>query len=123
MADLNKMVSRWLKKFTPARTKQMLDAIYGDMAHNYAQAMAGLLAIEEETRQVLNRSGIHSALYVPYLDFARQLFALKRKGIGGESFQMAADVLLAKWASRGLNPLVLGKIRQDVFESNGELGP
>ncbi|MEO0067850.1 MAG: hypothetical protein ABIK23_01800 [candidate division WOR-3 bacterium] len=117
MADLDKMVKRWLEKFTPARAKQTLEAVYDEMAKNYARAMVDLLAMEDQTRQVLNQSGIQSALYVPYLDFARQLFALKRKGISGRSFQMAADVLLAKWSARGLNPIVLEKIRQEVFDS------
>ncbi len=123
MADLNKMVARWLKKSTPARTKITLDAIYGQMGENYARVMKELLMIEEQTRQVLNGSGIHSTLYVPYLDFARQLFALKRKGVAGESFKMAADVLFEKWRLRGLNPIVLNQIREEVFANTPRSSP
>jgi hypothetical protein len=42
--------------------------------------------------------------------FSRQQF------ISGESFAMAAQVLLDKWAARGCAPEVLAKIRKDVFD-------
>ena len=54
---------------------------------------------------------------VPYLNFGRQLYKLSRQqGISGESFAMAAQVLLDKWAARGCDPKVLAKIRTDVFD-------
>jgi hypothetical protein len=74
--------------------------------------------MEDKTRQVLNAAGVHSPFYVPYLDFARQLFKLTRKrGITGDSFSLAAQVLLEKWAARGLNPDVLAAIRSQVFDA------
>jgi hypothetical protein len=51
------------------------------------------------------------------LNFGRQLYKLSREqGISGESFAMAAQVLLDKWAARGCDPKVLAKIRKDVFD-------
>ena len=65
---------------------------------------------------MLNAAGIHSSFYVPYLDFARQLWRLSRKrGISGESFALDAQVLLVKWAARGCDPDVLAAIRTEVF--------
>jgi hypothetical protein len=79
--------------------------------------------MEDKARQVLNASGVHTSLYVPYLDFARQLFKLTRKrGITGDSFSLAAQVLLEKWASRGLSPAVLAAVRTQVFDV-GEPAP
>jgi hypothetical protein len=65
------------------------------------------------TRQSQGRA----SQYVPYLNFGRQLYKLSRQqGISGESFAMAAQVLLDKWAARGCDPKVLAKIRKDVFD-------
>ncbi|MCX6842003.1 MAG: hypothetical protein NTX53_06980 [candidate division WOR-3 bacterium] len=45
-----------------------------------------------------------------------QIYKLTRKqNITGESFAMAAQVLLDKWAARGCDPKVLAAIRKDVF--------
>lgn len=52
-----------------------------------------------------------------YLDFARQLYKLSHtRGISGDSFALAADVLLQHWADRGLDPVVLARIRTQVFD-------
>jgi hypothetical protein len=56
-------------------------------------------------------------MYVPYLNYARQLYKLSRQqGISGESFAMSAQVLLDKWAARGLDSAVLARIRTEVFD-------
>ncbi|MFO7651822.1 MAG: hypothetical protein R6X13_10850, partial [bacterium] len=55
-------------------------------------------------------------LYVPYLNYGRELFRLSRqRGISGNSFALAAQVLLTKWAARSLDPAVLAAIRSQVF--------
>ena len=49
--------------------------------------------------------------------FGRQLYKLSRQQhISGESFAMAAQVLLDKWAARGCDPKVLATVRKDVFD-------
>jgi hypothetical protein len=54
---------------------------------------------------------------VPYLSYARQLYKLSRQqGISGESFALVAEVLLEKWAARGLDSAVLARIRAEVFD-------
>jgi len=42
--------------------------------------------------------------------------APSHRGISGETFALAASVLLSKWAARGLDPDVLAAIRIDVFD-------
>ena len=44
------------------------------------------------------------------------LLAPSHRGISGETFALAASVLLSKWAARGLDPDVLAAIRTDVFD-------
>jgi hypothetical protein len=43
-------------------------------------------------------------------------FPCRQQEISGESAAMAAQVLLDKWAARGLNPKVLAAVRTEVFD-------
>ena len=75
--------------------------------------------METKARQTLNAAGVHTIMYVPYLSYGRQLYKLSRQqGISGESFALGAQVLLDKWAARGLNPDVRARIRTEVFDAS-----
>jgi hypothetical protein len=41
-----------------------------------------------------------------------------RQGISGESFALGAQVLLDKWANRGLDACILARIRTEVFDAS-----
>jgi hypothetical protein len=87
------------------------------MAKRYEAAMAQVYAMEMKVKEVINACGVSTSQYVPYLNFGRQLYKLSREqNISGESFAMAAQVLLEKWAARGCDPEVLAKVRKDVFD-------
>jgi hypothetical protein len=74
--------------------------------------------MELQVKEVLNQQGVHTTNYVPYLSYARQLWKLGRQQqISGESFAMASEVLLQKWAARNQDPAVLAAIRTKVFNS------
>jgi hypothetical protein len=103
--------------------KDTTERIHAGMTERYAAACAALAAMEEKTRQTLDACGVPTCLYVPYLDYARQLFRLSRgQTISGPSLAREAQVLLEKWQARTLNPDILAKIRLDVF-SIGEPAP
>ena len=117
MSDSVERIRSWDAKFNTERVKQSLDAMREEMLKNYVSATTALCQMETQTKQVLDQAGVHTILYVPYLDFARQLFKLSRKKeISGNSFALAAQVLLDKWAGRGLNADVLALIRTQVFD-------
>ena len=117
MSDPTRRIEAWKAKTSPERTKQTLEARYESMRQRYEAAMAEMCAMETKVRAVLNLSGVHTSSYVPYLNFGRQLWKLtRRQEITGESFAMAAKVLLDKWASRNLDPDILATIRKEVFD-------
>jgi len=117
MSDEVKRRQAWEEKFNTERVKQTLDAQRERMKQRYDAATVMLCLMEEKTKQVLDQAGVHTVLYVPYLDYARQLFRLSRqRGISGSSAVLAAQVLLEKWAARGMNPDVLATIRTQVFD-------
>ena len=117
MTDPNQRIANWTTKTDTDRMKQTLDTLRPDMLKRYEAAVASLCEMEVKARQTLNAAGVHTIFYVAYLNYARQLYKLSRQqGISGNSFAMAAEVLLDKWQNRGLDPVVLAAIRKDVFD-------
>ncbi len=119
MTDPNQRRMNWQTKTDTTRVKQVLDDRRPDMLKRYEAAVASLCEMETKARQTLNAAGVHTIFYVAYLNYARQLYKLSRQqGISGESFAMGAQVLLDKWANRGLDPAVLARIRTEVFDAS-----
>jgi hypothetical protein len=117
MDEPTRRASRWKAKYKTDRVKATLDDMRDEMAARYEAAVADLVTMELQVKEILNASGVSTAMYVPYLNFGRQLYKLKKQqNISGESFAMAAKVLLDKWAARGCDPDVLAKVRTDVFD-------
>ena len=86
------------------------------MAAHYEAAVAGMVAAEIKVRETLNTCGVNTINYVPYLNFGRQLYKLTTgRQIAGDSAIIEAQVLLEKWAKRGLDPDVLATVRTQVF--------
>ena len=119
MSNSNQRLIAWQIKTDTGRVKETLDILRPDMLKHYEAAVASLCEMETKARQTLNAAGVHTIMYVPYLNYARQLYKLSRQqGISGESFALGAQVLLDKWAARGLNPDVLAAIRTQVFDAS-----
>ena len=117
MTDPAKRAARWKAKYNTERIKGTLDDLKEDMAARYEAAVADLVAMELKVKEVLNQCGVSTAMYVPYLNFGRQLYKLSRQQhISGESYAMAAKVLLDKWHARGCDADVLAKVRSKVFD-------
>ena len=117
MIDPNQRQMNWQIKTDTARMKETLDTLRPAMLKRYEAAVASLCEMETKARQTLNTAGVHTIFYVPYLNYARQLYKLSRQqGISGESFAMGAQVLLDKWSARGLDFAVLARIRTEVFD-------
>ncbi|MBN2464156.1 hypothetical protein JXD38_00835 [candidate division WOR-3 bacterium] len=118
MSDAIRRIERWQKKYSPERTKATLELLQDEMRQRYAAVTTEMTAMELQVKEVLNQMGVHTTNYVPYLSYARQLWKLGRQqNISGESFAMASEVLLQKWAGRGQDPDVLAAIRTKVFNS------
>lgn len=117
MSDSTRRAARWKAKYNLERVGATLNDLREDMAKRYEAAMAQVCAMEIKVKEVINACGVSTSQYVPYLNFGRQLYKLSRQqNISGESFAMAAQVLLDKWKARGCDPEVLAKIRKDVFD-------
>jgi hypothetical protein len=116
MSDVTRRISRWKAKFSPETAAQTTARIFEDMTARYEASIVALNSMETDTKQVLSAAGIDTMYIVFYLDYARQLFRLSHgRTISGATLAKEAQVLLDKWANRGLRPDVLAAIRTDVF--------
>jgi len=119
MTDSNQRITAWEIKTDTTRMKETLDTLRPEMLKRYEAAVASLCEMEVKARQTLNAAGVHTIFYVAYLNYARQLYKLSRQqGISGESFALGAQVLLDKWANRGLDSAILAQIRTEVFDAS-----
>ncbi len=116
MKDVSNRVAKWTAKYRADRMKAVLDEQREAMLWNNATAITELSRTETRVRQVLKDCGVQAILYVPYLNYGRELFRLsRRQDISHDSFRLAARILLVKWQTRGLNPTVLAAIGTQVF--------
>jgi len=82
-----------------------------------------IASMELQVKQVLDGAGVDTTDYPGYLAFGREVWALTRKDISGESLAKAVAILIAKWKARGYTEAVLQGIRTDVFNVSAPIGP
>jgi hypothetical protein len=115
MIDPTVRIANYTKKVTAVRSSTTVGARLSSMVPNAAQVQNSLYSMEAEVRTVLNAAGQPTIMYPFYLNFGRELWALRRRGVSGESLAIEAAVLIAKWVAQGLVQATLQDIRTDVF--------
>ncbi len=108
-------ISKWNAKFNTERIKGTLDDSRERMYTNVQGVFPQITSMEDQVKQVLDMSGISTAMFGLYLDFGREIWSLERRGISGDSLAEEAATLVAKWVSRGLTQAILETIRTQVF--------
>jgi hypothetical protein len=108
-------IDNYTRKVTPSRTAGIITKRVGDMKNNFGVTANELVSMESQVRQVCNGAGVPTIQIPFYLCFGRELWALKRRGIAGETLAIEAAVLIVKWTAQGLTGAVLQAIRTDVF--------
>ncbi len=116
-------IAKWNTKFNTTRIKETLDEMRPTMYARVQAVFPMITAMELQVKQVLDSSGVPTRDYPSYLAFGRELWALGRKEISGESAAQEAAVLIAKWVARGLTQSVLQAIRTDVFNIGAPIAP
>ena len=114
--DPTKRINNYARKITPARTAGIVTKRVSDMKSNYGYVASEQVAVEARVRQVCNGAGVATIQIPFYLCFGREMWALSRRGVGGETLAIEAAVLITKWVAQGLTQAVLQAIRTDVFD-------
>jgi hypothetical protein len=123
MMDPAKRIANWNVKYNTERIKATLDELRPAMLANVTAVYPMITAMELQVKQVCDGAGV-SVIEIPfYLNFGREMWALSRKEISGETLAIEAATLIAKWKARGLTEAVLQGIRTDVFNVSAPITP
>ena len=123
MMDPTRRIAKWNAKFNTERIKATLDDMRPAMLANVTAVFPMLTAMELQVKQVCDGEGVPTIQYPFYLNFGREIWALNRKEVSGESLALEAATLIAKWVARGLEQTVLQSIRTDVFNVAAPVAP
>jgi len=123
MMDPTRRIAKWNAKFNTERIKATLDDMRPTMLQNVTAVFPLITAMELQVKQVCDGSGVSTIQYPFYLNFGRELWALSRKDISGESYAKEAAILVTKWTARGLTQAVLQAIRTQVFNVAAPVAP
>ena len=121
--DPVKRIAKWNAKYNTERIKAMLDEMRPNMLANVTAVFPLIASMEQQVKQVLDGSGVDTTDYPGYLSFGRQIWALTRKDVSGESLAKAVAILITKWTARGYTQAVLQAIRTDVFNVAAPVAP
>jgi len=121
--DPAKRIANWNVKYNTERIKATLDEKRPAMLANVTAVFPMIAAMELQVKQVCDGAGLPTIQYPFYLCFGREMWALSRKDISGESLALEAATLIAKWVARGLTQSVLQAIRTDVFNVAAPIAP
>ena len=123
MMDPTRRIAKWNAKFNTERIKGILDDMRPAMLANVTAVFPMITAMELQVKQTCDASGVPTIQYPFYLNFGREIWALTRKEVSGESLALEAATLIAKWVARGLQQPVLQAIRTDVFNVAAPVAP
>jgi hypothetical protein len=121
--DPTKRIDNWNEKYNLERVNAILTAKRPTMLQNMSAVAPLIAAMELQVKQVCDGAGVPTIQYPFYLCFGREVWALTRKDVSGESLALEAAVLITKWTARGLQGPVLQAIRTDVFNVAAPVAP
>ncbi len=121
--DPTARIAKWNTKYNTERIKATLDEMRPTMLAKVTAVFPMITAMELQVKQVCDGSGVPTIQYPFYLCFGREMWALTRKDISGESMSLEAATLIAKWVSRSLTQSVLQDIRSQVFNVPAPVAP
>ena len=123
MMDPTRRIAKWNAKFDTTRVKATLDDLRPAMLQNVTAVFPMITAMELQVKQVCDGVGVPTIQYPFYLNFGREIWALTRKEVSGESLALEAATLIAKWVARGLDQTLLQAIRSQVFNVPAPVAP
>jgi hypothetical protein len=107
-----------MKKFEanydPDAIRQSIERQRDSIIEQQAQKQAELEKVDNMTKLILGDESVPSAMYISYLNYARQIWKIKNTYTSG-TLKIEAEIMLDKWTKRGLNQNILKRIRKEIF--------
>ena len=85
------------------------------MKTNFAAAITAMVPIMQQIQGILNAAAIPTIRYPFYYAYAREMWALRNRGINGDTLTLMAQSLHDKWEANGLASATLVTIADSVF--------
>jgi len=123
MTDPARRIENWDAAYDTTAIKAILDKKRPKMLEHVSSVTPLIAAMEMQVKQVCDGAGVKTIQLPFYLCFGREIWALTRKDISGETMALAVAVLVTKWKARGLTEAVLQGIRTDVFNVSAPIAP
>jgi len=105
----------YLLKTVPATVSLKVAAVLSGMKTGFSAAINDLVPIEQATQDRLNLAAVPTIQYPFYLNFAREVWAKKFRGIDGPGLLASAQSLHDKYVTYGLDTAILVDIADSVF--------
>jgi hypothetical protein len=100
----------------PERIREDFEKRKERMVTKQGEAIAALLQIEQMASEILmGEDTVTTLQYLWYLDFARQIYGLKRRFLAGKPMENEAKNTALHWKARGCDLRVLNRILAEVF--------
>ena len=107
-------LEKWDAKFSGDVLSERLKNYKSKMLEQLSAIFPVQETLENEVKLILSEAGLQSYLNPSYLNFAREVYKLARR-FSGRQLISTVDVILNKWAARGLERDILERIRNTVF--------
>jgi hypothetical protein len=113
--SIKRRVARWEAKCTPERTAAILAAKGTVMRERYRVQVEILGRVEHRISEVIDAVGVSVIVRVWYKDFGREVCRIWRT-IPSSCQELEYDVIRYKWTARGLDPILLCRVKVAVIE-------
>ncbi len=113
--SIKRRVARWEAKYTPERVSAIIDAKSARMRERYRVQTEMLAHVDHRVSEVTDAAGVPVMMRIWYKDFGREVCRIWRT-IPSSCQELEYDVIRYKWTARGLDPILLCRVRVAVVE-------
>ncbi len=113
--SIKRRVARWEAKYNPERLAAVLAAKSDRMRERYAVQAEMLGRVDHRVSEVTDAAGVSVINRMWYKDYGREVCRVWRT-IPSSCQELEYDVVRYKWTARGLDPILLAKVKAAVVE-------
>ena len=109
VVSAERRIRKYEGKIDPDAVARRFELLKSRMAYGMASKIPTLVNLELTVKQICAKYGVPSYLYAHYYNVARELFKVTNTHIG-DTAKAEAQLVVNKWATRGLNADILAEI-------------
>ncbi len=108
-------IERWKSKYNVERVAAVLSDKRESMSERYRAQALMLCHVDKSVAEVTDAAGVPSMMRIWYKSFGREVCRIWRT-IPSSCQELEYDVIRYKWTARGLDPILLPKVKVAVIE-------